>query len=61
MRATRVEVALRWPDLDRMRGSMRDVLTSAERMQGLVERLLELARLGGESRSLPKNPLDLAI
>jgi two-component system sensor histidine kinase QseC len=54
------EVALRWPDLERMRGSMRDVLISAERMQGLVDRLLELARLGGEIRSLPKTALDLA-
>jgi two-component system sensor histidine kinase QseC len=54
------EVALRWPNLERMRGSMRDMLTSAERMQGLVERLLELARLGGEIHSLPKSTLDLA-
>jgi two-component system sensor histidine kinase QseC len=54
------EVALRWPDLDRMRGSMRDVLTAAQRMQGLVDRLLELARLGAEVRPLPKASLDLA-
>jgi two-component system sensor histidine kinase QseC len=54
------EVALRWPDLERMRGSMQDVLTTAERIQGLIERLLELARLGGEIQSLPKSTLDLA-
>lgn len=40
------EVALKWPNPNQVEPTLKNIFTSAQRMQSLVERLLQFARLG---------------
>lgn len=56
---TNADVGLRWPEADAMKASLTRIMSSVDRMQKLIERLLEMARLSKERGARTAEPIDL--